>query len=129
MTRAFLTFVALVFIGYGIACALDPDLPARLAGLEILSGDGYAEMGAMYGGLQTGVGVFCLLAAIRARLTESALLLLVIGIGFLAALRGASALRSDELLTAYTWSALAFETFVTAASAALLLREITRQDA
>ena len=123
MTRAFLTFVAFVFTGYGIACALDPNLPARLAGLEVLSGDGYAEMGAMYGGLQMGVGLFCLLAAFRERLTESALLLLVLGIGLLAALRGASALRSDELLTAYTWGALAFETLVTATAAALLLRK------
>lgn len=122
MNRIFLTLVALIFIGYGVACAIDPDLPARLAGLQILSGDGYAEMGAMYGGLQTGVGLFCLFAAVRREHERSALLLLVLGIGFLAALRGASALRAEDVISAYTWGALAFETFVTAASAGLLLR-------
>ncbi|WOJ95524.1 DUF4345 family protein [Congregibacter brevis] len=122
MIRVFLIFVALVFIGYGVACILDPVLPARLAGLQILSGDGYAEMSAMYGGLQAGVGVFCLIAAFRSQLSRSALLLLVLAIGLLAATRAVGALRSDDVLTSYTWGALAFETFVTAAAAALLSR-------
>jgi hypothetical protein len=122
MTRSFLFIVGLIFTAYGVACALDPALAARLAGLEALNGDGYAELGAMYGGLQTGVGLFLALAAFRPRLQSAALLLLVLGIGLLAALRGASALRSDALLTAYTWGALAFEGLVTAIAAALLLR-------
>lgn len=123
MTRSFLIFVSLVFIGYGIACIVDPVLPARLAGLDILNGDAYAEMSAMYGGLQTGVGIFCLLAAFRQSLQSSALLLLVLGVGLLAASRALGALRSDELLTTYTWGALAFETLVTATAAALLSRK------
>ncbi|WOJ94442.1 DUF4345 family protein [Congregibacter variabilis] len=123
MTRSFLVFVSVVFSGYGIACIVDPALPARLAGLEVLNGDAYAEMSAMYGGLQTGVGIFCLLAAFRSSFQSSALLLLVLGIGLLAASRALGALRSDELLTVYTWGALAFETLLTATAAALLLRK------
>ena len=96
MTRIFLGLVALILIGYGIACALDPALPARLAGLSILNGDGYAEMGAMYGGLQIGVGVFCLMAAFDARWRQAALLLLVLAFGLLAMMRGVSALRSSD---------------------------------
>ena len=122
MTRAFLLIVGLIFMAYGIACALDPNLPARLAGLAVLSGDGYAELGAMYGGLQTGVGLFLALAAVRPTLHDSALLLLLLGIGLLALLRGGSTLRTDDVVSAYTWGALAFETFVTATAAWLLLR-------
>ncbi|MEE4279686.1 MAG: DUF4345 family protein [Halieaceae bacterium] len=122
MTRAFLLIVGLIFAGYGLACAIDPGLAARLAGLEIVNGDGYAELGAMYGGLQTGVGLFLVLAALRPSLQPAALLLLVFGIGLLAVLRGASALRSSEIVTAYTWGALAFETLVTALAAALHTR-------
>ena len=122
MNRSFLLIVGVIFAAYGIACALDPALPARLAGLSVANGDGFAELGAMYGGLQTGVGVFLVIAAFRPRLQVAALLLLVLGIGLLALLRGTSALRTPDLLTAYTWGALAFETLVTAAAAALLIR-------
>jgi hypothetical protein len=122
MNRSFLLIVGLIFIAYGAACALDPGLAARLAGLQINNGDGFAELGAMYGGLQTGVGLFLAIAAFRPRLQHGALLLLVLGIGLLAALRGASALRTEEAVTAYTWGALAFESLVTGIAAALLLR-------
>jgi hypothetical protein len=122
MTRSFLLIVGAIFAAYGIACALDPALPARLAGLTISNGDGFAEMGAMYGGLQVGVGLFCILAALQPALQRGALLLLLLSIGLLAVMRGTSTLRTDELVTAYTWGALAFETLVTACAAALLLR-------
>ena len=122
MNKTFLFLVGAIFAAYGIACALDPALPARLAGLAINNGDGFAEMGAMYGGLQVGVGAFCILAALQPPLQRPALLLLLLAIGLLALMRGASTLRSDELVSAYTWGALAFETLVTACAAALLLR-------
>ncbi len=122
MTRVFLILVALIFVAYGVACIVDPVLPARLAGLQINNGDAYAEMSAMYGGLQTGVGILCLIAAFRSSLERSVLLLLTLAIGLLAATRGLGALRTEEVLTAYTWGALAFETFVTATAAALLTR-------
>lgn len=122
MNRSFLLIVGLIFLAYGVACALDPGLPARLAGLSATNADGYAELGAMYGGLQSGVGLFLAIAAFRPRMQQGALLLLVLGIGLLAALRAAGALRAEEAVTAYTWGALAFETLVTAIAAALLNR-------
>jgi hypothetical protein len=121
-TRAFLGLVALIFIAYGAACGLDPSLPARLAGLSIAAADGYAEMSAMYGGLQIGVGLFLVLGALQPLLQRPALVLLVIGIGFLAAFRGIGVLRSEDVVTAYSWGALAFETAVTAIAAGLLLQ-------
>lgn len=122
MTRAFLFVVGLIFLGYGLACALDPTLPARLAGLAIENGDGYAELGAMYGGLQVGVALFCIAGALRPGLAPGVLLMLLLTIGLLALMRGTSALRSDDILTSYTWGALAFETLVTACAALLLAR-------
>ena len=120
MTRLFLAIVGLIFLGYGIACALDPTLPARLAGLGLLNGDGLAEMAAMYGGLQSGVGLFLLLAAFREALREPALILLLLGIGLLAAMRAIGILTATDVVTSYSWGALAFETLVTAIAAALL---------
>lgn len=122
MTRSFLVVVGLIFLGYGLACAVDPALPARLAGLQIINGDGFVEMGAMYGGLQIGVGLFCIYAGFHPPLAHATLLLLLLGIGSLASLRGISALRSEEMLSSYTWGALTFESLVTAVTATLLLR-------
>lgn len=122
VTRIFLAIVAVIFVGFGAACALDPELPARLSGLAVKSGDGYAELSAMYGGLQVGFGLFLLLAATQTLLQRPALILLVVAIGLLAAMRGLGVLRTDDLVTGYSWGALAFETLVTAIAAGLLLQ-------
>jgi hypothetical protein len=112
----------LVFIAYGLACLISPELPAGYAGLSIVTGDGFAEVGAMYGGLQIGVGVFCVLCALRPTLTSAGLLLLFIGIGCLALARLYSAAAADWMVGAYTWGALAFEFSVTVLSGIALQR-------
>jgi hypothetical protein len=75
----------------------------------------------MYGGLQTGVGLYCLLAVLRAEYYRSGLMLLVVGIGALAIARLISALLSTEVLTAYTWGALIYELITVALAASALL--------
>ncbi len=120
MTRSFLLIVGLIFIAYGMACAVDPGLPARVAGLQILTGDGYAEMGAMYGGVQAGVGLFLALSAFRRTYQPPALLLLSLTLGLVAVVRGVSALRDEGVLTSYTWGALGFEVTVTIIAVTLL---------
>ena len=47
---------AITFITYGLAVSFHPELPAGYAGLVMINGDAFAEIGAMYGGLQTGFG-------------------------------------------------------------------------
>lgn len=112
---------AVVFIGYGIACWISPGLPAGFAGLEMTSGDAFAEIGAMYGGLQTGFGLFCLLAAVNADYRRAGLVLLAICIGLLGLARLSSALATPDPVGAYTWGALVYE-LATATIAGLALR-------
>lgn len=112
----------LIFLAYGLACFINPELPAALAGLSINSGDGFAEMGAMYGGLQFGVGVFCLVCAVIPVYTRAGLLLLLLAIGCLAAARLVSAWDADWMVGAYTWGALAFEVLVSVLAALALKR-------
>ncbi len=119
--KVILWISTLAFVSYGLMCLFDPNVPAGFAGLTIASGDGYAELGAMYGGLQSGVGVFLLLAAWRDRDQPAALFLLFLGIGLLATLRAVGALTTSDAVSGYTWGALAFETFV-ACMALFLLR-------
>ena len=113
---------AIVFIAYGVACLISPELPADYAGLAMNSGDAFAEIGAMYGGLQTGFGVFCLLGALKQEFHRPALVSLFLLVGSLALARLYSTLTGVEPVGTYTHGALAFE-FTTAILAAVALRK------
>jgi len=112
----------ITFISYGLMCLVSPSVPADYAGLEMISGDGYAEIGAMYGGLQIGFGVFCLLGALRSDLHKAALTSLVVVVGGLAIGRLYSTLTGTEQIGTYTYGAMVFE-FLTATLAAVALRK------
>lgn len=118
----------LIFAAYGALCWYNPELPAEYAGLFIATHNGYAEMAAMYGGLQTGFGLVLIFAALIPRYQRAGLWLLFFCIGSLAIARGSIAfsdldsgfnLSSGSLklamssgFTVYTWGALAFEAAV-----------------
>jgi len=118
---------ALVFIGYGLVGIANPALPAGFAGLIMGSGDAYAEISSMYGGLQTGLGAFCLLAALRADYYRAGLAMLVLGIGAVGAARLTAGLITTDPVTVYTWGASAYE-ITTAIIAALAWRAATRAE-
>lgn len=122
MGKFILWLSACVFIGYGLVSLLAPTVPAGFAGLILGNGDAYAEISAMYGGLQTGLGLYCLLAALRPEFYRAGLALLLIGIGSLAIARSIGALTTAEPLSLYTWGALGYE-YMTALIAALALRK------
>lgn len=117
----------LVFISYGLISLFFPEVPAGYAGLIISNGDAYAEIASMYGGLQTGIGLFCLIAAIRPPYYQSGLLVLVIGIGGITAARFIGFLATTETVTAYTYGALIYE-LATTVLAAVALRKTRSAD-
>jgi hypothetical protein len=118
--KSVLGISALVFIAYGLVSLLSPAIPAGLAGLILSNGDAYAEIGAMYGGLQTGVGLFCALALLKPEFYRSGLTLIVIAIGTLALARLVSLLTTADPVTSYTYGALGYE-FATAVLALIAL--------
>ena len=120
--KVILWISAIVFIPYGLLCLFNPALPAGYASLTIASGDAYAEIGAMYGGLQAGFGVFCLLGALRKNFFRPALTSLVLLVGGLALARLYSTATSNDPVGSYTWAAMAYE-FTTATLAGLALRK------
>ena len=99
----------LIFTIYGIACLMSPELPAGYAGLVISNGDAYVEMGAMYGGLQAGLGLLLLFWAMRPAMHHSALVLTAVVLGSLGTARLYTGFDADWLVGVYTWGALAFE--------------------
>ncbi|NNC98574.1 MAG: DUF4345 family protein, partial [Gammaproteobacteria bacterium] len=112
---------ALLFVAYGLTGMVSPAIPAGFAGLGISSGDAFAEVGAMYGGLQIGIGLFMALAAWRPAYYRAGLVLLVLGIGMLALARLYFSLITEQAVTGYTYTALIYES-VTATLAALSLK-------
>ena len=118
--RTVLGISALVFIAYGLISLASPAIPSGLAGLDMSNGDAFAEIGAMYGGLQTGLGMFCLVAFLKPDFYRAGLLLLILGIGTLALARFISFLLATDAVSSYTYGALAYE-FTTAILAATAL--------
>ena len=118
---------AFIFICYGLTCLVSPEIPAGYAGLSMTNGDAIAEIGAMYGGLQTGFGLFCLLAALKPDYHKSGLILLVLCVGLLALTRLYTTLVASEPVAVYTWGAMAFE-FTTATIAAMALHGFSKQE-
>ena len=85
--KAVLGISTLIFVGYGLVSLVSPAIPAGLAGLVLSNGDAYTEIGAMYGGLQIGVGLFCAMALLKPEFYRAGLMLLVLAIGTLALAR------------------------------------------
>jgi len=119
--RVFLGLVAVLFVPYGIYCFFAPGFLAGAAGVAATSATGSTELRAMYGGLQTGLGLLAGLALVRADLVRPALLAVAFAGGglFCARITG-SAL--DSGWSQYTAIALALEVTLLGASALLLRR-------
>lgn len=113
---------ALVFTGYGMVSLVAPSVPAGYAGLVISNGNAFAEIAAMYGGLQTGIGIFCLLAVSKTEFYRAGLVILVLGIGAIALGRLIGFLVTAEPVTMYTYGAFFYECF-TAIWAAYAFRQ------
>ncbi|MFT4713229.1 MAG: hypothetical protein ACJAVI_001673 [Candidatus Azotimanducaceae bacterium] len=121
--KAVLGISALAFITYGLVSVVSPEVPAGFAGLEMGSGDAFVEITAMYGGLQTGVGFFCLLALLRSEFYRPGLVALVLGIGTLAFARLFGLVMTTEAVTSYTYGALIYEFSTAALAVVALLRK------
>lgn len=114
---------AFVFMGYGLVSLVSPAIPAGFAGLVISNGDAFAEIGAMYGGLQTGLGLFCALALVKPEFYRSGLILLLIAIGSLALARLVSVLITTDPVTSYSYGALGYECTTVALALAALVKK------
>ena len=76
-TKIFLGVNAAVFIGYGLVCLVSPEVVASQTGMQLATGVASTEVRAMYGGLQTAVGLLALLGMLRYGLQPAVLLALV----------------------------------------------------
>ena len=126
--RILLGVSALTFLIYGGISLYSPTIPAGIAGIEIISGDGFAEVSGIYGGLQTGIGLFCLLAFSKHAYYRPGLIILGLTMISLAIARLSGMLLTPVPVTLYSYGALAFE-FVVAALAFFALSKMPNDPA
>ena len=104
----FLGLSAFLWLPYGLLCFVRPDYLAQMAGVTATTVTATVELRAMYGGLQTAVGLLAGLAVRRPGLQRPAL----IALGFLTAGLGVSRLLGTVAageLSSYTAFALVIE--------------------
>ena len=77
LVKIFLGLNAVLFIVYGLMCLANPSVVADQTGMQLATGVATAEARAMYGGLQTSVGLLALLGLMRPGLQPAVLLALV----------------------------------------------------
>ena len=137
--KILLVLAGAVFFAYGVVCWVNPELPAEYAGLFIATHNGYAEIAAMYGGLQSSFGAILIVSAFLKGYLRPGLWLILICIGTLAAARASVALSGldssfqvansslgidvSSSFTSYTWGALAFEVFLAVWAGLALLKK------
>jgi hypothetical protein len=120
-TRIFLGLSALFWLPYGIFCLVQPGFLEGAAGVASSTPTGSAELRAMYGGLQAGVGALALAGFLRTEVARPALLTLLFLCAGLA-LGRLLGLVVDGAASPYTLIAVGFEVAWAALAAALLGR-------
>ena len=121
--KGILGISSLLFVGYGLACFYDPWIAASNAGLGMEGSSAFAEIGAMYGGLQIGFGLFCLIAVINANYYRAGILALLIVIGFVGITRLISQVVGSDEWTSYTAGALIYELATMVIAGIVFIRE------
>jgi hypothetical protein len=104
--RWYMIINGLMLAGYGIYCLLQPHIVADLTAMTV-SSTALTELRAMYGGVQTALGIYFLMMAFKPRCLEGALIGLIMLYGGLCSARalGMLLLGGDD----YNTPAFAFE--------------------
>lgn len=129
LAKLLLWISAVAFAGYGLLCAFLPEVAAGYAGLGLTNADARIEMGAMYGGLQIGIGLFCILAALNEHYRMSGLIVLALLVGGLATMRSYGLAMASDPVTIYTTGALSYELLTTVIALICIAMERKHQPA
>jgi hypothetical protein len=121
LTRFTLWLAGLGFVGFGTACLIAPLEVLAAAGVTLTGVAAAAEIRAFYGGLEIGVGICLLLAAMQPAWRKAGLVLCLAAYGGIGAAR-ALGMALDGVATPFLWFALATELGLAALAAICLNR-------
>ena len=113
LNKVFLALQGLMLTGYGLYCLTNPAMLAGAAGVQAVTTTGTIELQSMYGGLQTAIGVMCLLALIRPTMQGAAMMTLLLVFTGLAVTRVTLGLLQSDF-SDYTVFAMVYESLAVA---------------
>jgi len=113
--KPYLIFTVLVWLPWGFLCVFDTTVIADVIGVASVTASGNSDLRAMYGGVQTAVGLMAVLALYDRRFFPNLLFTLAI-VGTCLALSRTYGLCVDDSSTMYTWGVLAYEYFAAISS-------------
>ncbi len=96
LTRVVLWTSALTFLGFGVAFAACPTEMAAVVEIDATSPMARADIRAMYGGLEIGIGLILALCATRDRHVVHGVLLSTLALAAMASMRGLGVLCDAE---------------------------------
>ena len=74
MIKSYLYLNSILYIVFGVWCAVDPLWTSAAVGFALPGAQGFAEYVAVYGGMEFGIGIFFLITALKAPLTQAGVL-------------------------------------------------------
>ena len=96
LTTIYLGINAVMYLIFGVWCAIAPESTSQAVGLSYTGMKGFAEYTAVYGGLEFGIGVFYLLSLLRPGLQSPAILFSVCLYVGISVFRTAAILRNGS---------------------------------
>ena len=108
--KPYLIFTLLVWLPWGLICIFNTDLIASVIGVSSITESGTTDIRAMYGGVQTAIGLMAALALLNRRYFPNLLFCLAF-MGSCLALSRSYGLAMDNSSTLYTWGVIAYEYF------------------
>ena len=122
LTKVILGINGVAFLGFGLACFFDPTITANLVGYELSRTDAWIEVRAMYGGIQTIIGIYMLLGLVVERYREPALVFLILAYSGLAIGRWYGLAVDVGEAGIFTFGAVGFETVMAIAGAIVWIK-------
>ncbi len=116
----YLIFTTLVWLPWGLLCVFDTAMIENIIAVVATSPSANTDLRAMYGGVQTAVGLMCLLAIFRRELFPN-VLFTVAFLGSGLALSRSYGLAVDESHSIYTWGVIGYEYFAAISSIVWLI--------
>lgn len=121
MAVVYLALNAVVYLGLGLWCTLDPGGTSRAIGFTFAKAAARSEYVTVYGGLEVGMGLFFALAAWHEPVRHAGLWFALLTYGCLALFRIGTLLAYDDL-GRFPWIMLSIELPMAAAAGWLVAR-------